>query len=406
MSLPDDDSQGAFPWHLPVFDAHCHPTDTMASLVTALPSMRATALVIMATRSQDQHLVAQVSSGEDNKGKLIPSFGWHPWFSHQLYDDDEEASPTFRPPSPPHEDDAADTLHKAKMAHYRAVLVPSPEEDDEFIRSLPTPTALSSCIAATRSRLASHPHALVGEAGLDKAFRIPRAWDPSTASSRDAALTPGGREGRLLSSYRVRMSHQQAVLAQQLRLAAAERRPVSLHGVQAHGVLFDTVSACWKGFERRVPSRRERKSNNEVEKPPSSEDEESVTNEEEMESAAAKPYPPRICLHSFSGSVEILSQWMQPSVPADIFVSFSAAVNLGAEDAGRVKLEPVICAVPDDRILVESDLHEAGPRMDAALEHMYRVVCAAKGWSLEDGVCRIGRNFRRFVYDSSDEPIE
>ncbi|RDA95175.1 hypothetical protein CP533_1894 [Ophiocordyceps camponoti-saundersi (nom. inval.)] len=400
---PQDGSQNStFPWHLDIFDAHCHPTDTMATLVTALPSMRAAALVIMATRSEDQHLVAQVSSEEDKKNKLIPSFGWHPWFSHQLYDDDD-ASSTFHPPL---SDDAAqDALQQAKMAHYKAVLVPSPEEDEKFVRSLPTPTPLSSCIAATRSRLEAHPHALVGEAGLDKAFRIPRAWDPSTSSSRDAGLTPGGREGRLLSPYRVRMSHQQAILARQLRLAAAERRPVSLHGVQAHGLLFDTVSACWKGFERRVPSRRERKRNNRVEGPLSSEEEESVT-EEEKEKSAAKPYPPRICLHSFSGSVELLGQWMQPSIPADIFVSFSAAVNLGADDSGRSKLEPVIRAVPDHRILVESDLHEAGPHMDAALEHMYRVVCGAKGWSLEDGVRRICRNFHRFVYGGPDEPHE
>ncbi|PFH56170.1 hypothetical protein XA68_16958 [Ophiocordyceps unilateralis] len=393
----DQENQLPFPWHLDVFDAHCHPTETMASLADALPSMRATALVIMATRSQDQHLVFEAAAAaaavSEKSCRLIPSFGWHPWFSHQLYDDgDAGPHATFRPPPLP---DDGDALHQAKKAHYHAVLFPTPEDD--FVRALPTPTPLSSCIAATRARLCEIPHALVGEAGLDKAFRVPRPWGPPAASSRDTGLTPGGREGRLLSPYRVRMPHQQAVLTQQLRLAAAEGRPVSLHGVQAHGTLYDTVSACWKGFERRVPSRRERR-HNQAEAPASSSENDSK-GEGEGESAP-KPYPPRICLHSFSGSVELLSQWMQPSIPADIFVSFSAAINLGAGDStvARAKLDPVVRAVPDDRILVESDLHQAGPSMDDALERMYRTVCAVKGWPLDDGVRRIGRNFRRFVF--------
>ncbi|KAG6011144.1 hypothetical protein E4U43_008493 [Claviceps pusilla] len=426
-------NQQPFPWHLPIYDAHCHPTDTMDS-IASFDTMRASALAIMATRSQDQDLVAQVASlhgvkdcaslrgrpcGQSDdaasatahanlpsKCHVIPSFGWHPWFSYQMYHDAAPV-PTYNPPPPPPppppnpgtEEDAAARLRlllSAKRAHYQSVLVPAPQ-DDEFIASLPTPTPLSSFLTSTRAKLASYPIALVGEVGIDKAFRLPESWDQAPpASSRNHALTPGGREGRRLSPHKVQMQHQQMVLDAQLRLAGEVGRPVSLHGVQAHGILYDTVSSCWKGHEKHVPSRRERR--NVV---PGAEDDDDEDNDSDRSHQHApvggKPYPPRICLHSYSGSVEGLKQWLRPNIPAKMFFSFSTAVNLGT-DATRARFDDVIKAVPADQLLVESDLHVAGDDMDAALQDIYTRVCQAKGWSLEEGVRIIGKNFEHFIF--------
>lgn len=418
--LPPPVNNGPFPWHLPVFDAHCHPTDTMSS-IDSFKTMRASALAIMATRLQDQDLIADVASvhgvkgraslrgrvdGYQNDGRLeavsvsvsaadatptvqrtcqaIPSFGWHPWFSYQMYDD-VAAEPTYQPPSGDETDETA--LLAAKRVHYQAVLAPSPQ-DDGFITTLPTPIPVSSFISSTRTWLDSYPLALVGEIGLDKAFRLPQKWDAAFAASRDDGLTPGGREGRLLSPHRVRMQHQQTILRAQLRLAGETGRPVSLHGVQAHGVLYDTVSSCWKGHEKHIPSRREKRM-----VAPGAEND----SDNEDADSTGKPYPQRICLHSYSGSVEGLKQWQNPTAPAKVYVSFSVAVNLSTE-ASREKFAEVVRAVPDDKVLVESDMHIAGDDMDAALEDMYRRVCDVKGWGLEEGVVRIGKNFEEFIF--------
>lgn len=369
----------------PLLDAHCHPSDTMAASTAAMPSMRASILAVMATRAQDQHLVHTLAADygvrdasdyqsllhDDGSGaRVVPAFGWHPWFSHQLYDD-TAAEPTY---IPPHKDDNTNAkAQAAKLSHYQAVLSPSPSETDvAFIDSLPPPQPLSTFLSSTRTHLSTYPLALVGEVGIDKAFRLPEPWTTTTISppsSRDDELTPGGREGRRLSPYRVRMPHQQTVLRAQLALAGAENRAVSVHGVQAHGVLFETVAATWKGHERRVQTRRQKRM-----VAAGAEDSEDEDDDGSEQAAGGRPYPPRVCLHSFSGSSETLKQWLAPSIPADIFFSFSAAVNLGDEEADdrQDRLVEVVRLVPDDRLLVESDLHRAGEAMDAALDSTLR----------------------------------
>lgn len=409
-----------FPWHLGVYDAHCHPTDTMSS-VPSIPNMKAKGLAIMATRAQDQDLVVETArkhaikrsacleEAEERGSKVVPCFGWHPWFSYQIYDD-RNVSTMFH--------GKAELNDEEKVKHYSSVLSPKrdlasvSEEDRRLFLSLPSPQPLSTFLDLTHKNLTSFPTALVGEVGLDRSFRIPLPWS-DIENHRDDSLTPGGREGRKLSPFRVDMEHQKLILLAQLGLAAQENRAVSLHGVQAHGILFETVKSTWKGKEKKVRSKKERKRDREEERMMQqhqvNEDEGSVSdlqNNDNTEKEDTPPYPPRICLHSYSGNPSSFRQWLDPSIPLEVYASFSTAINCSdkhtsgneGEDDTPENLKELIRIVPDDRILTESDLHVAGDRMDAYLQDIARRICRIKGWELEDGLIRLGRNWRRFVF--------
>ncbi|CAK7224463.1 Cut9-interacting protein scn1 [Sporothrix curviconia] len=399
----DPNADEAFPWDTGrVVDAHCHPTDTMASLA-AIPGMGAAALTVMSTRAQDQDLVAAL--GKDDP-KTVPAFGWHPWFSYQLHDDSGEGKGG---------EDL--TSLEDKRRHLADVLVPKPSSLDEpasdkdkqlvaaldaLAASLPAIRPLSAFIVETRQRLQDHPGALVGEIGVDKAFRVPepatedKASAAASSATSELGLTPGGREGRRLSPFRVQPAHQTAVLAAQLKLAAELQRPVSVHGVQAHGLLFSALAATWKEQEKKLLSHRQRHQIAGIE---GLDDETSDSEDEQGAHDApkrAKTYPPAICLHSFSGPVDMLQQYLHPAIPAAIYFSFSTAVNCSTAN-GCARTAEVVAACPDDRLLVESDLHVAGAAMDAALKDMYRRVCAIKKWTLAEGVAQIGRNYDAFI---------
>jgi Tat protein secretion system quality control protein TatD with DNase activity len=241
-----------------------------------------------------------------------------------------------------------------------------------------------------------YPVALLGEVGLDRSFRIPEPWElAGQAKQRDASKTEGGREQRKLSPYRVSIDHQKVILHAQLRLAGQMQRAASVHGVQAHGHVYDAFAEAWKGFENHVPSQRARK------KLASAISRNAEPAEDESTSVeignASRPFPPRICLHSYSGSADAIGRYVAPTVPCEVFFSFSTTINSWADD-GSGKVEAAVKVVPDDRVLVESDMDTAGEHMDAALQEAVLKICKIKDWPIQEGVKRLGQNWRRFVF--------
>ncbi|KIW96130.1 uncharacterized protein Z519_03197 [Cladophialophora bantiana CBS 173.52] len=378
-------------WQIGVFDAHCHPTDIMAS-IKDIANMKARVLTVMATRSQDQDMVRDTArqyplkgstwkSRDESSRYVVPAFGWHPWFSHQIYDDVKE------------------DIHPDQVDHYKTVLTPTPD-DDEFLKALPAPRSLRQFLQDLEERLAEFPYALVGEVGLDRSFRLPQGPSAMTGDIKnktcgsDEDYTPGSREGRPLSPYRVSIDHQKVVVRAQFELAAKLQRPLSVHSVQAHGLIFELMQAMWKGYEK--PSKKERKRAMDAPNAHQSEDVPKGHNQEQ-----SPPYPPRICMHSYSGPPDALRQFLAPTVPAEVYFSFSTAINFS--NASTTKVTNVIKAVPDDRILIESDLHCAGETMDRLLLEIIHKVCEVKGWDLQEGARRLKENWERFIFGAAPQ---
>ncbi|KAF8543269.1 hypothetical protein BDD12DRAFT_821524 [Trichophaea hybrida] len=373
----------SIPWDLGVYDSHCHPTDTM-SQISVVSSMKARTLTIMSTRRSDQHLVASVARSHP-KTKIIPSFGYHPWFSHLIYDDD-----TYTDNS------------ELKQKHYSAVLVPPP--DNEFISQLPAPTPLSTILQEMHDHLEEFPYALIGEIGLDRGFRLPF---PDTNEEG---------QGRRLSPHRVSIDHQKHIFTAQLRLAGSLNRAVSVHGVQCHGVLFETFRDLWRGHElprerRKDQKRRRRRRGAEHEYLPDIYDSGSDSDQDPPEKKQL-PFPPRICLHSFSAPMETLKQYLSPPspttlCPSQLFFSFSTTINARPEKGHLGRIGDTIVAIPDECVLVESDLHTAGEEADKALGEALLFISNVKGWEVEKGVKQLGENWRRFVFgDEAGEKVE
>lgn len=199
--------------------------------------------------------------------------------------------------------------------------------------------SISEHRSVLRERLLQHSPCILGEIGLDK-----RAKDRRT--------------GQLLD-----FETQRRLFESQMDLAAELMVPVSVHMVKCTGVMLEIL--------------RKR-------------------------ALAPSMLPPRIMLHSFSGSPEtVVSILKLPKRAGRLFYfSFSAIFN------GTSKLlEPVLRETPVNRILLESDTHQANqvkPAMEAIASRVATVASIDRDWLLN----RVQENSRAFLdYGrEADEP--
>ncbi|KAG0033059.1 hypothetical protein BGZ81_009501 [Podila clonocystis] len=107
-----------------------------------------------------------------------------------------------------------------------------------------------------------------------------------------------------------------------------------------------------------------------------------------------KVLPPRLCMHSYGGSVDMMRAFTKMDHPPEIFFSFSILINGRLQER---KLQELILAVPEDLLLIESD-HHSHILVDGLLMDMVKKVSEIRGWTIEETVQKTTRNWHRFVY--------
>ncbi|CAM9474388.1 unnamed protein product [Scytosiphon promiscuus] len=302
------------------------------------------------------------------------------------------------------------TSHDARAPFYRFGLGLHPwsahSRSESWLRDL---TAL----------LEQQPSALVGEIGLDKVARTPE-------------------------TRRVEWDDQVEVFESQMSLAANLRRPVSLHCVKAYGKVVDYL----RGPGRRGPARSERASDTARSRAERGKEDDGAgssgggqtegrrvsaggvgagpmiaagpragggslegksgtlpegkrqgAHEDESERAGGGMLPPRIALHSFTGSVEVARDLIRlrarDGEGGEVYFGFSAAVNMrGDREANR--LGEVLKVLPDSRILIETDRRVA-TNGAAELLRVCGAIAQAKGVSIEEAAELANRNADRFL---------
>ncbi|KAF9940449.1 hypothetical protein BGZ67_007585 [Mortierella alpina] len=373
--------------------------------------------------------------------------------------------------------------------HYRTVLgLPTSAPENylaELVQRLPTPRALEPAMIELRRKLEEHPHAVLGEIGLDRIARVPEPSLPSTMTvdTSEEEEEESNEEGsvrakkeQLLQQKKTTLAltsiqHQLEIVREQLKIAASLNRAVSFHCVQAYGHWHDFLIQEGKRVRQREAHQEYQQQLQEIQaaggtstispiSPTSlplskrsaarlkreardaawerhvastlqeSSDEDDSDEEQEgsqdsvcsgpktssqdltacqgsvsttsetadMVLSPLPPYepvlPPRLCMHSYGGSVDMLKAFTKMDHAPEIFFSFSILINGRLQER---KLRELILAVPEDRLLIESD-HHSHSQVDQLLVEMVVKVAEIRKWTLKETVEKTTRNWNRFVY--------
>ncbi|KAI9101272.1 TatD family [Phlyctochytrium arcticum] len=231
----------------------------------------------------------------------------------------------------------------------------------QYAQTSPSDLQNSEVWSSLKSYLASCSNAMIGEIGIDSV-------------ARDRA-----------TNEKFSFSDQLLLFKAQMELGAELRRPVNVHVVKCHGYFVDIVQQlAGKLPVEKNMSKKERKESRITDK---------TIPDATATVSSSDPLPPKIMLHSFSGSAETVKALLRlpHGVGGRFYFSFSLAIN------GRSnKMTERVRAVPDDRILLETDLHDIA-QVDTAMLESCRMVAEAKGWSMGETVTQTNKNAKEFL---------
>ena len=443
----------------------------------------------MAKESREKEGVARTETTNDIDNKQADTFTSEKETSAKKVNREacEEKDSTPLDVTIPNADDA-------RFSHYKTVLSLPTSASESYLadlaKRLPTPRALEPALQELRRQLEAHPHAVLGEIGLDRTARVPEPSFVASSSSEkegseDSSTPTTAAPQKRITLALTSIQHQLDIVREQLKLAAALDRPVSFHCVQAYGHWHDFLiqegrrlrqleadreyqiqlaqiqasggtipllqpvlsptggvrlskrstarlkrearDAAW---ERHVASTLQESSDEEDgEESDEDEDDDSVLERKSKAKATTTPkdivqemiapipapettlalttpqpayepvLPPRLCMHSYGGSVDMLKAFTKLDHPPEIYFSFSILINGRLQER---KLKELILAVPEDRLLIESD-HHSHNHVDQLLVEMVLKVADIRNWSIEETVERTARNWHRFVYGDTEQ---
>lgn len=200
-----------------ITDVHCHPTDARDGIPTKSMEQLQLTICAMSTNQFDQEKLKALANGFPDK--VIPAFGYHPWFSHWI---STERSLSL----------VSDDIQEfSEERHYRNLLLPrnpDPSLESEFsklLSRLPDPTPLTVIIHILENNFSIFPNAMLGEVGLDRTFRVPF----------DFSASP-----RILTSFHIPLDHQLEILEAQMAVELEMERNISLHSVKSQLATLET----------------------------------------------------------------------------------------------------------------------------------------------------------------------
>ncbi|CCC69048.1 hypothetical protein NCAS_0C00580 [Naumovozyma castellii] len=247
-----------------------------------------------------------------------------------------------------------------KRTHYLNVLQCRDEfkpDMDSLIELLPDPINLEGYI---EKYFKGNPDMfdVIGEIGLDKLF-----WLPENGYYMEQEVD---KPRYKLSKVKVQLSHQISVFTRLCQLANQYDKPISVHDVKCYAALYEIC--C----------------------------QELLHNEKV-----------NICLHSYTGSVEmLLSQWFKKFPNNRIYVSISQVINFREKHKGSKSSENLLLSIPQSSILTETDYPvDISAYSLNELDDQLMQVCGAitSTLSLDDiDVCKsnIYNNFLSYVNQS------